>query len=62
MKIFLATWLEDNQGKTLTKIDYRNRLLSYFFISQNNQFDLKTYVRKGIIKAKDENISCKSRN
>lgn len=62
MKIFLATWLEDNQGKTLTKIDYRNRLLSYFFISQSNQFDLKTYVRRGIIKTKNEDISSKSRD
>lgn len=62
MNIYLATWLEDSQAKSLTKIDYRNRLLSYFFISQSNQFDLKTYVRKGIIKTKNENISHKSRN
>lgn len=52
MKIYLATWLEDNQGKTLTKIDYKNRLLSYFFIQQDKNFDLREYVIKGLLKSK----------
>jgi len=47
MNIYLATWLEDNQGKTLTRVDCENRLLSYFFIKQNDKFDLKGYVIDG---------------
>ena len=56
VKIYLATWLEDNQGKTLTKISNKNRLLSYFFIKQNEKFDLREYARKGLLKLKNRHI------
>jgi len=52
MKIYLATWLEQNQGVTLTKANYINRLMSYFFISQG-KFDAKTYYETGIIKKEE---------
>lgn len=48
MKIYLATWmLEVSQGKSLTKIGKKNRLLSYFYLKKN-QF--KNYVKTGINK------------
>ena len=51
MKIFLATWLEDNQGLTLTKAKGMRRLLSYHFIRTDPKgasgFDLKCYVESG---------------
>ena len=47
MKIYLATWLEDNQGETLTKINCKNRLMSYYFL-KDFKF-LKQYVRTGKI-------------
>jgi len=52
MKIYLATWLEQNQGVTLTKANYINRLMSYFFISQG-KFDAKEYHETGIIKKEE---------
>ena len=51
MKIYLATWLEQNQGVTLTKANYVKRLMSYFFISQG-KFDIREYVKTGLIKKK----------
>ena len=53
MKIHLATWLEDNQGVTLTKANYINRLMSYFFISQG-KFNIREYVKIGLIKKKEK--------
>lgn len=59
MKIYLATWLEDNQGVTLTEAGYEHRLLSYFFIDNPKErlsgerkinFDLRTYVKTGLSK------------
>jgi hypothetical protein len=50
MKIYLATWLEDNQGVTLTEAKCKNRLMSYFFIGQG-KFDIRTYVKTGLGKA-----------
>jgi hypothetical protein len=52
MKIYLATWLEDNQGIGLTEVGYKNRLMSYHFIrmDKNKNFDLRIYVKKGISK------------
>ncbi len=51
MKIHLATWLEDNQGKSLTKQNAKNRLMSYFFLKQMKgsatEF-IKRYVTTGI--------------
>ncbi len=55
MKIYLATWLEDNQGKTLTKVDYSNRLLSYFFLKEAKDNFLKLYVKFGKVNIKKEN-------
>ena len=52
MKIYLATWLEQNQGVTLTKANYIKRLISYFFISQG-KFDAKIYCETGIIKKEE---------
>jgi len=51
LKIHLATWLEDSQGVTLTKANYINRLMSYFFISQG-KFNIREYVKTGVIKKK----------
>ena len=48
MKIFLATWLEDNQGKSLTENNNVRRLMSYYFIKTGSKnFDLKRYVEGG---------------
>jgi hypothetical protein len=59
MKIYLATWLEDNQGVNLTEVGCRNRLLSYYFISQPQggvsgqrklKFNVRLYVKIGLAK------------
>jgi len=50
MKIYLATWLEANQAVTLTKAQAENRLMSYFFISQDKDFDVRAYTVRGIDK------------
>lgn len=51
MRIFLATWLEDNQGVSLTNQNVKNRLMSFFFLRQmkgdTKQF-IKRYVTTGI--------------
>ena len=48
MKIFLATWLfEEQQGKALTKRGHKNRLLSYFHTQQKKDKFIK-YVKTGI--------------
>ena len=52
MKIFLATWLEDNQGLTLSKANAKNRLLSYFFLKETSINFLKKYVIHGKIRKK----------
>ena len=54
MKIYLATWLEDNQAKTLTKANYKERLLSYFFVKEGKPNFLPLYVKFGIVKTKKE--------
>jgi len=54
MKIYLATWLEDNQGKSLTKIGSVNRLMSFFFLKENPKNFLKQYVRVGQIYTRKE--------
>jgi hypothetical protein len=46
MRVYLATWLEDNQGVTLTKAGATNRLLSFFFLLQR-EIDLEGYVENG---------------
>ena len=51
MKIYLATWLEDNQGVTLTKVGNKRRLISYFFLKDSNDF-LKEYIETGMTTTK----------
>ena len=48
MKIYLATQLYPDrwQGKVLTKIRYGQRLLSYFFLLEN-QDEVKKYIKTG---------------
>ncbi len=54
MKIFLATWCEDNQGVTLTKAWATNRLLSYYFCRQQaDKFNLPEYVTTGLMSKKE---------
>ena len=62
MRIYLATWLEHNQAVTLTKMNYTRRLMSYFFIKQDEKFDPKGYVREGVLKSKDEDLLRKPRD
>jgi hypothetical protein len=47
MKIYLATWMEDNQGRTLTRAGNKKRLLSYFFLRQAKLISIKEYVING---------------
>jgi hypothetical protein len=54
MDIFLATWTEDNQGETLTKVDYRNRLMSYYFLKEVKPEFLPEYVETGRISARKD--------
>ena len=50
MKIYFATWLEDNQGVSLTKQNAKHRLMSYYFLRtvKNNSNYVKRYVETGI--------------
>ncbi len=60
MKIVLATWLEDNQGNSLSKGKSKNRLLSYFFLrEQKKEKFLPEYALRGVVntKTKKEMIS-----
>jgi hypothetical protein len=48
MKIYLATWLlEESQGIVLTKVNFKNRLLSYFHCLQKIDKFTK-YIKTGI--------------
>jgi len=49
MRIFLATWAEDNQGLGLTGAGCYNRLMSYWFVSKETKNFLKSYVRSGVV-------------
>lgn len=49
MRIYLATWMEDNQGRSLQKIGYRNRLMSFFFLKDTEKNILKKYVINGFL-------------
>ena len=54
MRVFLATWLEDNQGEALSKANYRNRLMSYFFLKEAKPRFLPVYVLNGkVLRRKD---------
>lgn len=54
MIIYLATWLEDSQGESLSKSNGKHRLLSFYFIKEAKKglFDLTQYVETGKIKPK----------
>jgi len=56
MRIFLATWTEDNQGETLTKVDYQNRLMSYYFLKETKPEFLPEYVKTGRINARKDRV------
>lgn len=49
MKIYFATWVEKNQGISLTKLQAFKRLLSYYFLSDGKN-DLKHYSDNGFFK------------
>ena len=47
MKIYLATWLfESEQGRVLTKIGKRERLLSFYHTTQKQE-GFKRYITHG---------------
>ena len=54
MRIYLATWLlEKSQGDTLTKVNKRERLVSYYHtVERAHEFE--QYIRTGT----NENIPC----
>ncbi len=60
MNIYLATWLEDSQRESLTKAKSKNRLMSYYFISQG-AFDIKKYVTTGRLKPNNKSKQKKFR-
>ncbi len=47
MRIYLATWAEDNQGEGLSSIGYRHRLMSFFFLEKERKNFIQNYVRDG---------------
>ncbi len=47
MRIYLATWLEDNQGTTLTDVGSDKRLLSYYFVKEAPPDFIDRYAEKG---------------
>jgi len=47
MKIYLATWLEDNQGESLTERGACRRLVSYWFVKDLPEEDFRRYAETG---------------
>ena len=49
MKIYLATQIKPDkkQGETLTKTGGQNRLMSYIYIINDKDFNLKEYIIQG---------------
>jgi hypothetical protein len=47
MRIYFATWIEQNQGVTLSKKKATNRLISYFFL-RDGKNNLHKYIKTGI--------------
>lgn len=65
MKIYLATWAEDDQGETLTKTGNRRRLMSYYFLKDVAEDFVVNYVKDGFyLKGgiKDENKKRRTNN
>ena len=57
LHIYFATWLEDNQGVTLTALEAEKRLMSYYFIAVRSggpQFSLEDYVETGLVSKKGD--------
>lgn len=54
MIIYLATWLEDNQGKSLTKVGAKDRLMSYYFMRELHHSGIVTYLITGVLPTKKE--------
>jgi hypothetical protein len=49
VRIYLATWAEDNQGKGLNDAGNKNRLMSFFFLKKEDKEYLKKYVARGMV-------------
>ena len=55
MRIYLASWTEENQKTSLDKMGYDTRLLSYFFIREAKDFLFK-YVEADNAVNRDKKI------
>jgi hypothetical protein len=54
MIVYLATWLEDNQGESLSKIDSKYRLMSYYFLRvSKDPLLLEKYTSSGKVKGEE---------
>lgn len=47
MRVYLATWAEDNQGEGLSSVGSVHRLMSYFFLERERKDFLADYVTNG---------------
>jgi hypothetical protein len=54
MKIYLATWTEQNQGVSLNALKKRDRLISYYFLQDVPPEWVEIYVRTGVFPKKKE--------
>ena len=51
MKIYLATWLvETSQGNTLTKMNQKKRLVSYYLLTDQKitKTNFRNYIETGL--------------
>ncbi len=64
MKIYLATWAEDDQGEILTKVGNCKRLMSYYFLKDTEKDFIVNYIRDGYFKGgiKDESKKKRTNN
>jgi hypothetical protein len=54
MIVYLATWLEDNQGESLSKIGSKYRLMSYYFLRvSKDPLLLEKYTSSGKVKGEE---------
>lgn len=44
MKIYLATWTEENQKKSLNRMNCLTRLLSFFFVKNEHKGWIRDYA------------------
>ena len=56
MKIYLATWTEQNQGVSLTKVGGHHRLISFFFFKEVSAETIKRYATTGVLKEETNEI------